>query len=169
MVKVGLVWRPEVVPANCPNIESRCLAMRLTGAGSTTLVGQLSIETKCPDPPANLLPPPAQPSPTLPRGRTSARSARRVPHPIFHPLPSASEGREPLLSPASRPASRPVPLSGPNFVENLSRRGRWGSSPSIKKRIPTPPGAAGDPNFVPAGDLIPTAHNPLPIPDLPQT
>jgi hypothetical protein len=42
------------------------------GGGSTTLVGQLPIETKCPDPPANLFPPLV---------------------PLFPPLPSASDGR----------------------------------------------------------------------------
>src|ERR1700730_6968626 len=55
MVKVGLVCGPEVVRANEPTIESRSPAMTTRG-GSTISVGQLPIETRCPDPPASVFP-----------------------------------------------------------------------------------------------------------------
>jgi hypothetical protein len=50
-------WRPAPhPPRTCPAPT----AARRWGGGSTTLVGQLPIETKCPDPPANLFPCPGR-------------------------------------------------------------------------------------------------------------
>jgi hypothetical protein len=102
------------------------------GGGSTTLVGQLPIETKCPDPPTNLFPRPVPGS----FASTSPTGKRR-------------------LGPVCRPevVSRPIGACGPDGSQ--IRAACRGSFPPIEKLIPI---TAGDPKFVPAGDLFPGAR-----------
>ena len=135
MVKVGLVYGPEVVPANGPNIESRSLAKRLAGGGSTTLVGQLPSETMCPDPPANLFPYTGQHSPrearrgSFPR-QTKADQFVSSPVPTFAngPVRPADVPRQLVANRGPRrPRSLPLVKKGPYLhttARNAERRER---------------------------------------------